>query len=264
MIYAVGDIHGHADELDRVLALIAADGGQDARIVFLGDYTDRGPDSRGVLDRLAEGLDAGRDWICLMGNHDRMFLRFVTEGVEHDRNIRSGLSWFNPRLGGSRTLSSYGLGPARTPGFLIPANGGRETLASYGIASGDLTAQELAHHARDAVPQRHVHFLADLPLWHSEGDLLFVHAGIRPGLAMADQHEDDLLWIRDDFLHDDRDHGALIVHGHTALERPTHFRNRIDLDGGAGYGRPLSAAVFEGRDCWLLTDGGRVPLTPQE
>ncbi|RVV98374.1 serine/threonine protein phosphatase [Mesobaculum littorinae] len=262
-IYAVPDIHGYSDELDRALRLIGEDGGRDARIVFLGDYTDRGPDSRGVLDRLIAGRSEGRDWICLMGNHDRMFLRFATEGQENDRNIRSRLSWLNARLGGTQTLGSYGLAATGTPAFLHPANGGWETLASYGLGTGEqLTGQELIARARTAIPEPHLQFLSDLPLWHEEPGLLFVHAGLRPGVPLDEQDEDDLIWIRDGFLDDDTDHGRLVVHGHTALDAPTHFGNRIDLDAGAGYGNPLIPAAFDGTDCFLLTETGRVPLPP--
>ncbi|MGR3755780.1 MAG: metallophosphoesterase family protein [Tranquillimonas sp.] len=260
-LYAVGDIHGQAAELDRVLRLIEDDGGREARVVFLGDYTDRGPDSRGVLDRLVRGRAEGRDWVCVMGNHDRMFLRFVAEGEENDVNIRSRLSWLNPRVGGAATLASYGL-PARTmPGFRHTLTGW-ERLASYVTPGREMAAQELVMAARDLVPEPHLAFLAGLPLWHREGGLLFVHAGIRPGIAMESQSEDDLIWIRDGFLEDGRDHGALIVHGHTALERPEHCGNRVNLDGGAGYGRPLWAAAFDRGACFLLTEGGRERLCP--
>ena len=261
-IYAVGDIHGYADKLDRALGLIEADGGPEARVVFLGDYPDRGPDSRGVLDRLIEGRAAGRDWVCLKGNHDRMFFRFLTEGLEHDDNIKSGLSWMNSRLGGPSTLASYGLPQGEGGAFLLEGNGGRETLSSYDLRGDELSLQELVIRARETVPQAHRDFLAHLPAWHEEGELLFVHAGIRPGVALEEQVEDDLVWIREGWLEDTRDHGWLVVHGHTALDAPEHCGNRVNLDGGAGHGRPLVPAVFEGRECWLLSEAGRVPLRP--
>ena len=260
-IYAVGDIHGQADELDRALALIEADGGPEARIVFLGDYTDRGPDSRGVLDRLIAGRDAGRPWRFVRGNHDKMFLAFLTSGEENDINIESRLSWMNARLGGPSTLASYGLGGA--PAFLHVANGGWETLAAYDVEGGaSMSGQELVMSARDAVPEAHRQFLATTELWVEAGELLFVHAGIRPGVPMEAQDEDDLIWIRQGWLEDTRDHGWLIVHGHTALEHPEHYGNRVNLDGGAGYGRPLVPAVFERHEAWTLGAWGRVPLVP--
>jgi serine/threonine protein phosphatase 1 len=91
---------------------------------------------------------------------------------------------------------------------------------------------------------------------------LFVHAGIRPGVPMYQQIEDDLIWIGEPFLTVESDHPWLIVHGHTALDCPHHFGNRIDLDGGAGYGRPLLPAVFEGSTCWMITEDGRKELKP--
>lgn len=246
--------------LDQALSLIAADGGDDARIVFLGDYTDRGPDSRSVIETLIAGRDTDRNWIFLKGNHDRMFSNFVRRGIEHDNRVKSGISWLNPRLGGAETLGSYGIGGGLGPSFLHPQGGGLETLASYDIATGDLTPAQIIALAQKQVPEAHLDFLDTLPLIYQTDDLLFVHAGLRPGIALEDQDPEDLIWIRDGFLDSDHDFGKLIVHGHTALEHPQHFGNRIDLDGGAGYGRPLIPAVFEERDCWLLTESGRVPL----
>jgi len=238
-IYAVGDIHGHLNQLDRALALIAADGGPEAEVVFLGDLVDRGPDSRGVIDRLMQGQAAGRPWRVLRGNHDDMFRRFLHGGVVNNARIKSGLTWTHPRLGGLATL------------------------ASYGIAAGEGTPESaLFDAARGAVALDHLAYLDSLPRRIEQGELLFVHAGIRPGVPLAAQDPEDLLWIRGAFLDDPRPHPWLVVHGHTALEYPRHFGNRIDLDGGAGYGRPVVPAVFEGRDCWLLSDAGRVPLIP--
>lgn len=259
-IYAIGDIHGQKEMLDRALALIAADGGEDAQIVFVGDYTDRGPDSRAVIDTLIAGRDAGRNWVFLKGNHDRMFSNFVQQGIEHDPRVKSGISWLNPRLGGSATLASYGIEGEM---HFAPRRGNElEFLVHFEGDSGMLDKSALQQQAQAAVPVAHLDFLETLPLWHETDDLLFVHAGLRPGLPVAAQDPEDLLWIRSPFLETKRDFGKLVVHGHTALDYPQHFGNRIDLDGGAGYFRPLVPAVFEGRDCWLLAGHGRVPLTP--
>lgn len=238
-IYAIGDMHGQLEEMHRVLALIEADGGVDARVVFVGDYVDRGPDSRGVLQTLLDGQAAGRNWTMLKGNHDRYLSRFLDYGIVHDPATRPDLLWFNPRLGGDKTLSSYGVD------------------AEDGAPLGPIREA-----ACKAVPQSHRDFLAALPLTHQTGDLLFVHAGIRPSVALDKQIEDDLIWIRAPFLEYRKSHGPLVVHGHTSIEHPEHAGNRVNLDGGAGYFRPLHAAVFEGRNCWLLSDQGRVPLTP--
>ena len=125
-IYAIGDIHGQKEMLDHALALITADGGDDAQIVFLGDYTDRGPDSRAVVETLIAGRDAGRNWRFIKGNHDRFLTRFVREGREHDPRVKSGISWLNPRLGGSTTLASYGV--AGIMHFAEPNDTGLEAL----------------------------------------------------------------------------------------------------------------------------------------
>jgi len=238
-IYAIGDIHGQKGMLDEALALIDADGGPDAQIVFLGDYVDRGPDSCGVIDTLIEGKAKGRNWITLKGNHDRMFQWFMEDVPRHDPHMLVGYHWFHERLGGI------------------------ETMASYGITFDAQTRLQDVHaRARAIVPQTHVDFLNALPLTHETDDLLFVHAGIRPGIPIADQTEEDLVWIRQSFHIYTDPHPKLIVHGHTPVSEATHYGNRINLDSGAGYGKPLSIAVFEGALCWLLTHAGRVPLTP--
>ena len=242
-IYAIADIHGQLDMLTAAHARITADkarcGDEAALIVHLGDLVDRGPDSKGVIDFLLEGVTDGQPWVVLKGNHDRMFRGFMERDGYHDRRLRRDFTWFDPRLGGEETLASYGV-----------------------VRSSHARPEALWREAQEMVPVAHVAFLDRLEPFHATDDLLFVHAGIRPGLPLEAQVEDDLIWIREGFLEDDRDHGRLVVHGHTALPAPQHFGNRIDLDGGAGYGRPLTAAVFEGRDCWVLTDSGRVALPP--
>lgn len=238
-LYAIGDIHGQLSELNRVLDLIERDGGKDAEVVFLGDYTDRGPQSCAVLDLLIEGRDTGRNWHFIKGNHDRMFEWFMQAYPKHEAYLPIELSWLNPRLGGDTTL------------------------ASYGVDLNDKNRMLVVHtKARDAVPQAHVDFLRALPLSFETDDVFFCHAGIRAGVPLADQDEEDLLWIRKEFHQDTSHHPKLIVHGHTPVEVATHYGNRVNLDTGAGYGKPLTVAVFEGAECWLLTDAGRVALTP--
>ncbi|QFT58322.1 diadenosine tetraphosphatase [Sulfitobacter sp. THAF37] len=238
-IYAVGDIHGQLHELQRVLSLIEADGGAQARIVFLGDYTDRGPDSRGVLETLIEGQREGRPWTFIKGNHDRMFEWFMQDYPRHEAYLPVNLYWLHERLGGDTTLASYG----------IDFSGRSRMLAVHRAA-------------RDAVPQSHLDFLARLELSFETDDLFFCHAGIKPGVPLAAQDEEDLLWIRKEFHDYEAAHPKLIVHGHTPVSSARHYGNRVNLDSGAGYGEPLSAVVFEGHACWLLTETGRVPLTP--
>lgn len=239
MIYVVGDIHGQLAQLDRALALIEKDAGRDASVVFVGDYTDRGPDSKGVLSRLIEGRDAGRNWQFLKGNHDRMFQWFMEDFPRHEPHLPMDLSWHHERLGGLATL------------------------ASYGVEVDDNPRMWVAHEqARSLVPQAHLDFLADTKL-SFENDALFIcHAGIRPGVPLADQSEHDLLWIRQGFIDDETVHPKLIVHGHTARSYPEHKTNRVNLDGGAGYGKDLWPARFDGVSCDLLTDAGEVRLIP--
>ena len=249
-VYAIGDVHGQIAELDRALALIEADGGPGAQVVFLGDYTDRGPDSRAVIDRLINGLAAGRNWTCIGGNHDRMFHRFVGAGILSDVAIASGKTWLHPALGGAATLASYGVA--------MPDAG---TLEAFGFDSArDDDWLALRDAARRAVPRTHLDFLAALPTLHETEAQIFVHAGLRPGVPLADQVEDDLLWIRKGWLGSTADHGRLVVHGHTALEEPLHYGNRLNLDSGAGYGRPITAARIDGRDAVRLTAEGPVPI----
>jgi serine/threonine protein phosphatase 1 len=242
-IYAIGDIHGQLEMLRAAHARIDADRARcrdaDATVVHLGDFVDRGPDSRGVIDFLIGGRDQGRPWVFVRGNHDVMFLDFLSPDRNPDDQLRAGLTWLDPRLGGGTTLASYGV----TGGLLT----GRRAIVTA---------------ARKAVPEQHVGFLSGLPRLYATPDVLFVHAGIRPGIPISQQSDTDLIWIREPFLSDTTDHGPLIVHGHTPVETPLHAGNRVDLDTGAGFGRPLTVAVFEGRDCWVLTDEGRVPLLP--
>lgn len=238
-VYAIGDVHGQLSELDRVLALIEKDGGAASKVVFLGDYVDRGPDSAGVLDRITSGQQNGRNWVTLMGNHDRMFRLFLQSPPQADPHLMIQHTWLHPRLGGDSTLASYGLSVEPTTRLK------------------DLHAAALLN-----VPKLHMDFLNGLDLTHLHGDLLFVHAGIRPGVPLSAQSEEDLIWIRDEFHSFSEPHPYLVVHGHTPEKRVTHYGNRVNLDTGAGYGNPLSVVVFEGKDTWCLTKNGRVPLKP--
>lgn len=241
-LYVIGDIHGQFDMLQAAHARIAADrttvGDTTAPVIHLGDLVDRGPRSAEVITFLIEGIAAGRPWIVLKGNHDRIFESYVTDDMAPDMSFGA---WFSSSMGGGETAASYGVDPS----FWI---------------SGQRTRRKLA----EAVPDDHKAFLSGLPIFHETDAHIFVHAGIRPGLPFSEQLEDDLLWIRNDFLNDTRDHGRLVVHGHTPIAEPTHYGNRVNLDSGAGYGRPLTAAVFEGRDCFVLEDGGRRKLEPVE
>ncbi len=239
-IYAVGDIHGHLDQLEIALDRIYADSSAAANIVFLGDYGDRGPASAQVVDLLLEAETNKRPWTMLKGNHDTYLALFLASANDHVSKGRPDLSWFDPVGGGAACLESYG-------------------VDVEGRAICDVHADAL-----DAIPQAHISFLDRRPLYHETSSHFFVHAGIRPGVAFEDQVEDDLIWIRKEFLDDSRDHGKLVVHGHTAIKYPRHHGNRVNLDGGAGWGRPVYPAVFEGPDVYLLTENGRERLIPND
>lgn len=237
-LYVIGDIHGEIAMLDTALDRIAADGGADAPLISLGDLVDRGAGSPAVIDTLMQGQAAGRDWTVLKGNHDRMFHRYLEDGRITDPRIVSNVDWFSTRLGG------------------------RDTLAAYGVdARPDRDPADLLAEARAAVPPAHLAFLQGLPLSLTRDGIFFAHAGIAPGVPLDQQAEDDLLWIRGPFLDYTDPHPLLIVHGHTALDAPAHYGNRINLDSGAGYGRPLTVAVFEDGRVWTLQADGRHPLT---
>lgn len=237
-IYAVGDIHGHLNLLHRANDLIETDraraGADQAQVIYIGDLVDRGPDSAGVVDLLAKLSQADPRITVLRGNHDHMLVEFL-DGAESSRAPRGRFDYLADGIGGRSTLESYGL-------------------------SRRLSQAQMRDAAREKIPQAHQKFLRNLPYSHSAQGCLFVHAGIRPGIALADQEPMDLIWIREDFLLDKRDHGPLIVHGHTPDERATHWGNRVNLDSGAAYGGPLSAVVIENRDAFLLTEQGRQRL----
>jgi serine/threonine protein phosphatase 1 len=208
-------------------------------VVHVGDLVDRGPDARGVLDFLIDGIASGKDWVVLKGNHDRMFAGFVSDITHHDPGLRGDLSWLHPKLGGAATLKSYGVANA-----------------------ADRPVRDVHADAQAAVPHEHIRFIQALPTFHRTEEALFVHAGIRPGVALVDQTETDLLWIRQGFLDDPRDHGAMVVHGHTAIDRPRHYGNRINIDSGAAYGGPLSAIVIDRDATFEVTLDGRKPVQP--
>jgi serine/threonine protein phosphatase 1 len=235
-IYVIPDIHGYADKLEAALKLVELEGGPDARIVFLGDLVDRGPDSRGVIQTVMNGMDDGRDWAVIRGNHDQLFLEFLDSGQITSPRLRDPMTWISKTMGAVDTLASYGI-----------------------KASEDDPNWESA---RRLVPKSHRDFLASLPIYLETDDILFVHAGIEPGVPVEDNSPEQLMWMREPFLSDPRDHGRLVVHGHSPVDFPEHHGNRVALDGGAGWGRQLHVAVFEGRDCWLLGKDGRLPLRP--
>jgi serine/threonine protein phosphatase 1 len=227
-IYAVGDIHGRFDLLERMLDRIAEDWSDtpaEARssIVFLGDYIDRGPDSYRVIDRLSF-VKADPAVRFLMGNHEATMLRFLEDPLVGPR-------WCE--FGGVETLLSYGV-------RLIPAD---DDEAGW---------QRCRDRLMERLPSRHLSFLQSLQLTFEAGDYLFVHAGVRPGRPLDAQSRDDLLWIRDDFLLSTRRLSKIVVHGHTPAPEPVWDQRRIGLDTGAYETGILTAARISGASVRFL------------
>ncbi len=230
-VYAVGDIHGRLDLLRALQELIAKDAAkapdQSKTIIYLGDYIDRGLESRGVIDRLLEGTITDVAPIFLLGNHEDTLLTFIEDfGI--------GESWL--MFGGDTTLYSYGVqikGPPSDPRTII-------------AAQVDF---------REKLPDSHIAFLRGLKTHHRIGDYFFVHAGIRPGVALDQQQTQDLIWIRDEFLKSTVDHGSVVVHGHSISLKVEDLPNRINIDTGAYASNVLTCLVLEGGDHWLLQTG---------
>lgn len=227
-VYAVGDVHGRLDLLRDLTGQIACDDAARApaqtTIVFLGDLVDRGPDSCGVVEFLMNFAEQVPDCVLLGGNHDDVFVRAV-DG-EHE------------------AVS------------LLHRIGGRETALSYGIAADEYdrgTFADLGVLLKERVPRAHVAFLRSFNEWHRIGDYLFVHAGIRPGVAMGEQRPSDLRWIRRGFLDHAECHGMMIVHGHTVTDEPEFKTNRIGIDTGAFKSGKLTAVGLESTGRWLLS-----------
>lgn len=230
-VYAIGDIHGRADLfgdlLERISVDDAARGAAETSIVLLGDLVDRGPDSRGVVERAMRLRDEFPRVRWLIGNHEEVFLTALGGDPQHVR--------YFVRIGGAPTIHSYGLA---------------------GQAYDNATFEEVAERLPALVPADHVSFLAAGEDMIVIGDYLFVHAGIKPGIALNDQKVPDLRWIRADFLDDARHHGKMVVHGHTIVEEVEEYPNRIAIDTGAYASGRLTALGLEGAERWTLqTDG---------
>lgn len=226
-IYAVGDVHGRLDLLDRLIGLIRSDDARrpeaETEIILLGDLIDRGPDSAGVVARAMTGSVGFAPLRTLMGNHEEQLL----DGVAGDGEMIAG--WLH--------------------------YGGRETLRSFGVpeeiaASGD--EDLIMRAARLAIPADVVQWMRRLPLTIRAGDYLFVHAGIRPGIAIDAQNPADLRWIRREFLDSAADHGVIVVHGHSVQPEVQIHANRIGIDTGAYASGRLTALALEGQDRWFI------------
>jgi serine/threonine protein phosphatase 1 len=223
-IYAVGDIHGRADLLIETIARIEDDVGrrpiQHAVEVYLGDYIDRGSDSKRVIDLLAARLVENRA-VCLRGNHEAMLEGFLRDPdfLHHWR-----------QLGGMQTLASYGIHPH----------------------SRFEPEADLQRRFRSVFPRTNELFLQCLRYSFRCGDFLFVHAGIRPGIAIEQQDVNDLMWIRHEFLDSVQAHGAFVVHGHTPVPHPDIKPNRINIDTGAWRTGTLTCIAIEGTTILVL------------
>ena len=223
-IYVVGDIHGRADLLSRLHSHIRDDVPSSTQgrhlIVYLGDYVDRGETSKTVIDLLLDEPLEGFETIFLKGNHEEMLLGFL-------ENAAIGAMWLH--------------------------NGGDATAYSYGVrmanpSSADPRYFEMQQALREKLPDRHLAFFRDLDLYHIEGGYLFVHAGVQPGIPIEQQSSEDLLWIREEFIASQADHGHCVVHGHTIFTELEIRPNRIGIDTGAYYTNVLSCLVLEGTE----------------
>jgi serine/threonine protein phosphatase 1 len=227
-IYAIGDIHGCRRELDILIAKIEADNAARpparTQIIFLGDLADRGPDSRGVIERLMQLAEARDNVRFIFGNHEELLI----------------LAW----EGNKRALG------------LFNRVGGRETMHSYGV-SDDIydaaTLDDLGEIVASYIPAAHIEFLRGFEDWIVAGDYLFVHAGVRPGASIEEQEASDLRWIRREFTEHRGDFGHMVIHGHTITEAVDAQPNRIGIDTGAFATGRLTAIGIEGEDRWFLS-----------
>ncbi|WP_193369813.1 metallophosphoesterase family protein [Pelagibius marinus] len=230
VIYAVGDIHGRDDLLGQLHESIEADlqageANRRARVIYLGDYIDRGPDSKAVLDRLLDHPVKRAECTFLKGNHEDTLLRFLD-------GQKGGERWL--ALGAGATAKSYGVCLRKNGGHPLPTEAIRERMNA-------------------AIPQRHLSFLRALNLFQAAGDYLFVHAGIRPGRRLANQDPQDMLWIRGEFLRSRCRHEHVIVHGHAAGRDVVVRRNRICVDTMAYATDRLNCLVLEGTSQRFIT-----------
>jgi serine/threonine protein phosphatase 1 len=225
-MYCIGDIHGKADLLEQLHRMIeedAADYPGKKHVLYLGDYVDRGMQSREVIESLLDPPLNGFEPIFIKGNHEQAMLDFMEE-------------------------------PEATSGWLL--YGGRETLSSYGVMVPGLpglqSLREIADKLSRALPDSHREFLDSGLLSWTAGDYHFVHAGVRPGIPLDRQLAHDQMWIREEFTYSNEDHGAVVVHGHTISEEVEFRRNRIGIDTGAFHTGVLTCLVLEDKQRRLL------------
>lgn len=235
-LYAIGDIHGRLDLLRDMHARLARDLVRRRcarfRVIHLGDYVDRGPESAGVVEHLVEFCRDG-DAVCLAGNHDLYVTRFLKDPVA------TGAHWLH--FGGVEALASYGI-DAAMPGL--------------GLRSMKALRKALVA----ALPPAHLDFFNALPFIERHGDYIFVHAGLRPGVKVERQKPADLTYIREPFLSHAGDFGGVVIHGHTAGDDPVIRPNRIGIDTRAYASGRLTCLVLEGAQKGFLAAEGYAPL----
>jgi serine/threonine protein phosphatase 1 len=218
--FVIGDIHGCRAELEVLLRGLGLDGSD--RLVFLGDYIDRGPDPRGVIDRLlALAEDPSRECVFLRGNHEDMLLAYLGRGGHY--------------------------------GEAFLANGGDVTAGSYGL-EGVVRPERLAA----AMPETHLRFVESLPLVHAQGQYVMVHAGVRPGRPLEAQTAHDLMWIRDEFIAYPHELGCTVVFGHTPVRSVLRdLPYKIGIDTGCVYGGALTALELPALTTHAVRHGSR-------
>ncbi|WP_164748504.1 MULTISPECIES: metallophosphoesterase family protein [unclassified Mesorhizobium] len=230
VVYAIGDVHGCYDELSTLEQKIELDALQFRGrkiIIMLGDYVDRGPNSRRVVEHLMAPPPEGFMRVCLAGNHEVAMLAYLDGHLSLE-------PWL--RVGGRETLFSYGIDPDRLADL-------------YG------SSEEVDERIREAIPATHVAFMRTLPVMICSERFLFVHAGIRPGIALEAQDEADLLNIRSEFLAAAHRLDRWVVHGHTIVDVPTLDGRRLGIDTGAFQSGRLTALRIVGKYGRLLSTG---------
>lgn len=227
-IYAIGDVHGRFDLLQKIENKIIEDakGFDGAKlIIMLGDYVDRGPQSAEIISHLIAPPPKEFERICLAGNHEQVMLDFLNAPLSSE-------NWL--KFGGDATLRSYG-------------------ISTEQITQNNLGSRKFAQVLKANVPDDHIAFLSELPSLVTTPDFLFVHAGIRPGVAIAQQVDEDLMWIRGKFLTHDWSRGQTIVHGHTPNDTPELINGRVNIDTGAYATDKLTAARVDGTGVTFLS-----------
>ncbi len=231
-VYCIGDIHGRADLLKALHRGIQADaaqsdGGSELRniVVYVGDYVDRGMQSREVIDHLLSDPLPDFEKVYLKGNHDDSLLQFL-------RDPDFGPLWFS--YGGDATVLSYGV-------RMSPSKVGRDRF------------EDMRQQLEANLPPAHLEFLQSLQMVFECGDYLFVHAGFRPGVGLQEQKHEDMMWIREEFLDSKHDFGKIVVHGHSVTEAPEIKSNRIGIDTGAYGSDTLTCLILEGDGRYFIS-----------